>query len=517
MRLKTIICLSFLLSFICSNQLFGKDLLITCDYGDIIACSSLAQIDAVVDIVVNTKPDIFVLDIASPDAVHYPSKHARHYLAPSHKMLVEQGHDPYGYFTGKLREAGITVIANVRMNDHHCGNNEMLEWQRDIIEHSLGKEKKDIKHWHDGVMLCQMDYAALPVREHRLATIKEFLTRYNLDGVQLDFGRTLPFVSEPRRENAKYITLYLEEVRQLLDAAARHHNRPTPGALGVVVPWDIEFCLDNGLDVKTWAHEGLVDYITAGEWYYTEFNMPIAQWVKLLSETTVKFYPMFLGDTAPPRHLNTTSWQKGDVTLLENGHWLTASNISALAELSYSQGADGVHLYNFYIVRFGHLYSRLRQLTAPESIAQLPRHYFYCRGVPKYMGSVAEAFMQGSNFQRWKLDKTQDKIEFQFSIGTDPRQQGILFRYKMKNATSNDVTKTTMNGVEIKPVHIDRFNYTNSPLEDKQETYAVSVWQTVLGFPPLAKGENTVTVELVSRDADRSEKIEVGEFELMVR
>ncbi len=73
------------------------------------------------------------------------------------------------------------------------------------------------------------------------------------------------------------MTDYIRRIRELLDKTSTGKNRDKM-LLGAILPWDYEFCLQEGLQVETCVEEGLVDYLSPGDWYYTDWNVPLKKW-----------------------------------------------------------------------------------------------------------------------------------------------------------------------------------------------------------------------------------------------
>ena len=151
------------------------------------------------------------------------------------------------------------MLANVRMNDHHGRLVQWTPWEREHKEWSLA-EDTGARDWKSIGALRQMDYAIEGLRKFRFSILEEILEQFDIDGLQLDFGRTAPFLSEPKAENARFMTEYVREVRQLLDKTARKRQRGEM-LLGVIVPWDIDFCTQEGLQVQQWIEQELIDYV----------------------------------------------------------------------------------------------------------------------------------------------------------------------------------------------------------------------------------------------------------------
>ena len=132
-----------------------------------------------------------------------------------------------------------------------------------------------------GYFANALDYAHPEVRDLYRRLIEESLT-YDVDGIELDFMRE-PHVFSPGQEAAglPVLTEWLREIRRLVRDTAAKRGRPV--RLGVRVPSRPETARAYGLDPVGWAQEGLVDLVVpTPRWATLEFDMPLAQWRRLL-------------------------------------------------------------------------------------------------------------------------------------------------------------------------------------------------------------------------------------------
>ena len=133
------------------------------------------------------------------------------------RQLTAQGVDPFGLAVDELRKIGVTVLAKLRVNDpdHVAGWTKLAsqfwhdhpQWRIGNIEvrgggkttfnnlpcvHSF--ELRGIRERRAGLL----DYAVPEVRQHRLAIVREFMQRYYVQGLTLNFIRA-PIASASRR------------------------------------------------------------------------------------------------------------------------------------------------------------------------------------------------------------------------------------------------------------------------------------------------------------------------------
>ncbi len=484
-----------------------KNHYITDDFGGVLKCKSIEDIERFCGIMLSAKPALVALDASSPDICNYPTKFGYFKEHPNHVEMYKAGIDPYGVVSERMKNAGLLFAANIRMNDHHGNIETWTPWAQEHKHWSLGEDTGE-RDWMSVGMLRRMDYAVEGVRDYRLAIIKEVIERYDVDAIQLDFGRTAPFLSEPKTTNAKFMTMFVRDVRAALDEAAKKTG--SKKMLGVIVPWDMDFCQKEGLDAQGWIKAGLIDYICPGEFYYSDYNIDVERWSEVTKGTKCKLYPLLLGDIAPVRvpHWN---FQKGNLPMLGESAHLNQPRITAFAELYYSQDADGIMFYNYYTYNFGRHYPSLSEIIDQQKIADLPRQYWYCKK-NHFDPTEHYNFKFGQPFEHLPLYHAGSSASTRLRFGADLGDNKATFRFKLKNAGKADVVKAFINGNEIEIALSEHKEFTNS----ENQTYNVSVWQTALDGKTLRKGINDVKIEIVKTDLTRTIPMGLGEFEIFI-
>jgi hypothetical protein len=479
-------------------------LLITSDFGCVRRCSTLDELHAVSRIMLSARPDIMAMDATANGLVNYLS--AIGVLVPGSNFdaLLGAGLEPFGLMVDTLRSHGITVMANVRMNDHHGQLMQWTPWERDHAAWSLGKDT-GARDWKAIGALRQMDYAIEGVRTYRLSILREILEKFPVDGLQLDFGRTAPFLSDPKVDNARFMTGYIRDVRRLLDEAARRRNCPRL-LLGVIVPWDLDFCLHQGLQVDRWVKEGMPDYVSPGEWYYADWNIPLDRWREMVRGTRCKLYPFTPGNVSPYQ-----SFEYGEPSLLGDNKILDPPKIRAIADNVMSQHPDGFALYNFYTFDFGAYYPHLRTWTDPRQTAGLSKHYLFCRKLI-YQPTERETFDVGVAFQRHELERVGDRAESHFRFASNPAHARVLLRCAFRNMSENDEITVRLNRAALMP---GAFTDTTVRVRDSV-VVAVRIWECATAWPSLRQGDNTIEWELTKRGTQAGQAMAAGEFEVIV-
>ena len=101
------------------------------------------------------------------------------------------------------------------------------------------------------------------LRAHKVEVLREIATRFDLDGIQIDFARHVPCLPVGRQWDLRdHVTAFMRGVRQMLLEVARQRGRPF--LLAARVPQTLGGCRADGFDVQAWADQKLVDVLTLG-------------------------------------------------------------------------------------------------------------------------------------------------------------------------------------------------------------------------------------------------------------
>jgi hypothetical protein len=170
------------------------------------------------------------------------------------------------------------------------------------------------------------NYAVKEVRDYRLSIVREVAEQYDFDGVHLDFLRHTPFLPPGKQwENREHLNRFMQEVRLMLQSQAAKRGRPF--MLAARVPDSVEGCHTDGLDIETWAREGLVDVFILGT---RTINVDVASFRKAMAGAQVKLMPSF-------DCFHATDGYHGDQSL---------DLVCGVFGNYLHQGADGVGTFN---------------------------------------------------------------------------------------------------------------------------------------------------------------------------
>lgn len=167
------------------------------------------------------------------------------------------------------------------------------------------------------------NFAIKELRQYILENLTEIVENYDYDGLELNFARG--YVLPPGRqwELRDSVTDFVTSVRKMLLELETKGRRPC--LLAVRLPETIVGCHFDGLDVKTWIDDGLMDIISLG---CRSFEVDIESFRSLTK--TLPIYP-----TLDAHHASDGYMDPG-INVLRGGvaNW-------------FNQGADGIQTFNF--------------------------------------------------------------------------------------------------------------------------------------------------------------------------
>jgi hypothetical protein len=413
------------------------------------------------------------------------------------KEFEAAGHDLLQVLLDRSRKDGVEFIAGMRMNDRHGGT----ERQSFCTEHP----KWQLKEFPGG-----MDYKYEGVRQAVLSFVAEFLERYDVDGIELDWMRQCHmFRPTEAQKNTPLLTEFVTEMRMLVNRAAKKRGRGL--LIGVRIPQTIEECKNLGFDVNAWVQQGSVDYICPSDFAVMDFNVRTEDFVALTKGTACKVYPSVIP---------IIRWGN-------DSHTHSATSYRAAANNYYAFGADGISVYNYQYHWRGDRVSEhgwpgalatLTELREPDAIPHDERRYMYyplsvvsllplqyCTGVVK---NDRISILRGCMVPIGSLA---------FRIAEDlkaPRRSAML-EFKATGLVEDDELEISLNGEVVPATNIRReFIADGQAAEQGRELPAFHRYRVALADPPLKFGDNTLTVFLLTSAG--KEDIDVQEIEVLV-
>jgi hypothetical protein len=330
---------------------------------------------SVIDNYQNAGFDTIYFQINADGLVHYPSKVAQvcTFTASGEKRSeasayddLLKNHDPLKVASEHARQKGVKFIPWFRMTNEQSQDNPAIEY--------IQKFKAFRVRGADGELTRWPSLAYPEVREYKLAIIRELVTDYAVDGIMLDYLRTMPVIGyEPpvvdeydrrygtqlmsdlaergsprwKKFRAEYISAFMREVKQIVRAAEKQHGR----RLEIVARVNARDNLWKGLDVETWIKEGLIDVVVPSNYAWFDPIVPVEPFLEMAKGTRCKVYPnlnpFFAGGTDDAEHDPNKNEREAAEIIIKRVQMGCPSNADyARAVLDYyGKGADGVVFY----------------------------------------------------------------------------------------------------------------------------------------------------------------------------
>lgn len=305
---------------------------------------------------------------------------------------------------------------SLRMNDSHYPD------QPDHPFHSTFWRGQAEHRLH----LEQLDYERPEVREHYLKLVREVCERYDIDGLELDYLRFWLYF-RPGRETygAGLMTAFVEQVRQLTEAAAKRLGHPVK--LAVRVPTSPNVSRAHGLHAVTWAKAGLVDMVIAAPWWRSvNSDIPVEKWKKELAGADVTL---------------AVSLEDGIYQRAYGRRTQTHDEMRGVLLSAWHRGADAVYFFNLFTgpLEYWPRKDHDRLLTDAGSVAALSA------GPRRHVLTVVDPWAEGEPHPAELLPVTARSGAFQLHIGPKP-SAGQSARVQLRLADEASRPAVAVNG-----------------------------------------------------------------------
>ena len=274
-----------------------------------------------------------------------------------------EGRDSLEIMVDFCHAQGWECFWSMRMNDTHDSADETLlcRWKREHPEYLMAKQGDKLpygaRRW------SAVNYGLPEVREKVFRILEDVATRYEVDGLELDFFRH-PVYFQPQmtgepvtQEHCDMMTGLLQRVRQMTEAVALERDRPM--LIAVRAPDSLGFAKALGLDLAQWLEEGLIDIVTGGGYFHLE---PWENLVALGKQYDVPVYACLSGS----RVVDPSYPEKPGSPAVWRGEALRA----------WEAGVSGIYTFN----RFNPRDPLFRELGDPAILKGLEHEYKHNAG-----------------------------------------------------------------------------------------------------------------------------------------
>lgn len=393
--------------------------------------------------------DAICIDVSNEGVAHYRSKILRPIQHPGLMKWREEGLDYFDELIKRGRQRGKEIWWGLRINEVERG--DLIYYEKGGA--SISDERNPVKAAHPDWLIRSwwwqgfFNYAIPEVRDYRLSIIREVAEQYDFDGVHLDFLRHSPFLPPGKQwENRGHLTSFMRDVREMLQKVAAKRGRPF--LVAARVPDSVEGCHIDGIDLETWAAQGLVDVLIIGT---RTINVDLASFRKAVAGAPVKLIPSF-------DCFHATDGYHGDQSL---------DLLCGVFGNYLHQGADGVGIFNNpagsaeHAKRIGltqHAHydpAILTTIGSLETIAAQPRyHAIDRRGGYSAFEGYASANSQAPLPILLRNDQTPSALVLPvrepMKPGTQARLRLVLFEH-----VATDEVAVSLNGVALKKDLVD--------------------------------------------------------------
>ncbi|MHB9070818.1 MAG: glycoside hydrolase family 10 protein [Sedimentisphaerales bacterium] len=251
--------------------------------------------------------------------------------------FLEQGTDSLQIIVDFCRKNNIEVFWSMRMNDIHDGQTSetaalmLPKFKKDHPELLMGSKDNPpkIDYW------TSVDYSHQEIRDMAFKFIQEVCENYDVDGVNLDFFRHMPFFKSvamgqsATQEDLGKMTDLMCHIRQMADKVGAKRGRPI--LIAVRVPDSVGYCNASGFDIVRWMEQDLIDILVVTG--YFRLN-PWEVSVELGHKYGIPVYPS----------LDEGRWLDEEASAIRN----SMECLRGRAAIAWHSGADGICTFNFW-------------------------------------------------------------------------------------------------------------------------------------------------------------------------
>lgn len=454
---------------------------------------------------------------------YYRSRRCLNWRSPAFgrfDAMMDRGVMPLEIFVDESRNQGIELLAGFRMNDRHGVNKPFFEAHPQWI-------LKDLGH---GV-----DYSLSDVRDWVFSIIEEVPGRFDVDGIELNFVRHgYCFPPSEARSRHPMMSDFMRRLRAMLDGHGERRDRRL--LMGVRVPTTLDECRHFGFDLPTWVGEGLVDYVAPTDYHYTDFNMNVEEFARIVRGTDTCFlYPAIQADVP------------GNCAVM------SLDNYRAAVRNYYESGADGVSTHNYDVYMWGQLRSRsypgpadmyptalgyFNILKDPDAVAVGNRHYLFLplwahelhpkgyrsiviphrRATVSVSGPTAEfPFRICERLPKKAELPLDERGVYAGTFNRAGRPPGAWLIFRAIGKRPEDEIALTLNAGEIPAGAIRSIWHPQGrPAWEGRPLAAYTEFLVSLTSPPGIYGDNNLGIRLVTKDRTEPPEITVDEVEVVV-
>lgn len=346
------------------------------------------------------------------------------HLTKNFLHLIETGHDPLRLVCEEGHGCGMQVWGSQRMNDRHHMYGLPDTW---ALVSPFIKEHPECVLADGG-----MNWLRAELQDRVFEHLREVAENYDVDGLDLDYTRIPPFfAAENAAAGREAMTAFVRRTREMLDAAGAKKGKrlglsaqcyaQDPIVSSLTENWN------DGLDLRRWAKEGLLDILIAHYRSKSAFEPDVSEWLEAVRGTPCQLYA---GPGKPARRHCAATGALRFYTLEE--HRAIAANL-------HRQGVDGISFYDY--MHHGSFDMRpFREMGKPEALRFANKVYVAQVDLPLEIGCSATG---GEGATRLQFS---DDVPAAIAAGHHPRARFVL---NVRDLPQPEDLRVFLNGREI--------------------------------------------------------------------
>jgi uncharacterized lipoprotein YddW (UPF0748 family) len=421
------------------------------------------------------------------------------------QMMIESGHDPLQVVCDHAHERGLNFLAHLLLNmaytpPSRVTNGRVATYNTLHPEWIVGEEPDYPEAVHDNPN--RMSYAVPEIRENRLAIVRELVTDYPTDGIDLNFNIYMPLIARREvEEHTETITEWMRDVRRAADAAAEAQGRSKRVVVRMAAT--VEGNKKMGQDIETWVGEGLVDTIVAMP-VGGDFSSETARLRELVEVAEGNGVPVIAGMDA----VGT------DQTRLTH----RASTVNA-----YDAGVRGVMYHRYYPPPHRYPYNtedtdRMRLAAYPDLLAHKDKTFYVGPGFDR-----RDAISFGLTDQLpHELTAGEQGPDITIDVSDDiaaKSEAGELWRCELRimlhELVHHDEYRVYWNGEEVPESKIRKADWVFQMRPSAGvRGYRLHIDLRNVSLP--IKGTNTVRVDLITKDEQLVDPVSIHDIDIVV-
>ena len=449
---------------------------------------SMEELWLPVDEVAGTSVDTFALAVEGGSGLFYPTR-------AGDRFTDRQEVGSYTWRAVKILEdldkRGIDLLAALIDRAHSRG----LDFFASLRMHGHQTMEPAIQVRNGGIGLGDEG-----VRDHLLGVIRELLTNYDTEGIELDLaapgGTAFHFPVDQGPEYAPLLTEYLAGI-----AAIARSRKGKPALLGVRVYPTEAMNHRHGMDVHTWLAEGIVDWVMPMFYPYfvLDCDMPIEWLTAAAADAGVSVYARL------------QPWIRDDSTgALDRVH-ADSETLRGAACNFLHKGCDGIYAHSMSWPLGALERGVLTELGHPEVMAGRSKRYLLRR---RQEEAAALGYDAALPFEIAKTGPDAGRAVALYVADDLPdagdRIERMTLTIGARNTVAADTFDLRVNGapgggepVSIRP-------------RDPLTPYDGLTRQWVIDPQLFRRGANNLELALASRPTDLAGTVSIEEIELFV-